>query len=446
MGWQLKTIVLLLCLVAAATNSASRAEVQEADPTSRPTDAEPASPPADAEAAKAAAKRIEAGRAAYAACDLEQAIADFSEALRVAPTAQAYALRGRAHAENGNDSQAWFDFDRAIELDPAQADAFAGRGWLHAMRGEYEPGFAATNEAIRLDPKHGDAYINRAALYRYTGRKDLGQIDDRTARHLDPTALDFRLPKGIFWGEERRDPRQIVAKCDEALRANERNFAAHMNRGFAHYLLNEHQESVEDYTAALHINPTYSQGYNYRGLAYMRLGKNDQAMVDLTKAIRFDPGFKWPYINRGSILSATDPKLALNDLNKALELDPRFNHALRNRMALYFEQRNFDAAIADASALVALTPEDWNYSITGYVCRAQCWLEREDYAAAMADLDETVRRKPSDAKLHAMRAWVYYKWGKLEQAIAEDAEARRLDPRYGRDYRALAEADRDKQN
>ena len=315
------------------------------------------------------------------------------------------------------------------------------------MRGEYEQGFADSNEAIRLNPKHVDAFVNRAALYRYTGRKDLGQIDDLAAKHIEPTALDFRLPRGIFWGEERRDARAIVAKCDEAIRANDRNFAAYMNRGFAHYLLNDHQKSVEDYTAALGLNPTYSQGYNYRGIAFMRLQKNDRAMIDLTKAIDFDPGFKWPYINRGAVWKEKgDTDLALKDINKALELDPRFNHALRNRMALYFEQRNFDAAIADASALVALHSEDWNYSVPGYGCRAQCWFERADYAAAIGDLDEVVRRVPNEARYYALRAWVYYKWGKIEKAVAEDAEARRLDPWYARDYRALAEADRAKQN
>jgi tetratricopeptide (TPR) repeat protein len=448
MVWQNRSIVLLLAVVtSAASDLTPRARADEEIQARQAADTDSAPPSTDPDAAQAAAKCIEAGRAAHAASDLEQAIAKFGEALRLAPSPQAYGLRGRAYAEHGDDSQAWSDFDRAIELDPTQAEAFAARSWLRAMRGEYEQGFADVNEAIRLDPKRAEAYVTRAALFRYTARKELSDADDRSAKRIDPTALEFRLPKGIFWGDPRRDARAIVAKCDEAIKGNERNFAAYMNRGFAHYLLGEHQQSIDDYTAALLLNPTYSQAYNYRATSYMRLLNHAQAIADLSQAIHFDPGFKWPYINRAAAwraLGLSGP--ALEDVSKALVVDPRFNYALRYRMILYIERRNFDAALTDANALLAIQPEDWSYSFWAYYHRAQCWLERMDYAAAISDLDEIVRRTPNDAQFYAARAWVYFKWGKIEEAVAEDAAARRLDPRYGRDYQALAGTDRASQN
>src|SRR5207249_1915716 len=122
----------------ATSDFALRAKGQQAGVARQLTEADSTSEPPPAEAFQSAAKRIEAGRAARMGCDLEQAIVDFSEAIRLAPSAPAYALRGRTYAEHGDDPQAWADFARAIALDPNQADAFASRGWLHAMRGEYE--------------------------------------------------------------------------------------------------------------------------------------------------------------------------------------------------------------------------------------------------------------------------------------------------------------------
>ena len=432
---------LVLVLLAFAVSRASGQEERQGCP---PTDVDPSkAPSANAEVAETVAAQIEAGKVARAACDLEKAIAAFSEALRVAPNAQVYALRGRVHAEHGDDQQAWADFKRAIELDPKQAEAFAGRGWLHAMRGEYDPAVVDSTEAIRLDPKCVDAYVDRAFVYQSTERQGLADADIRTAQEINSKALEFCLPKGVQWSDPRPDARQIVARCDEALKINDRNFTAYLNRGFAHYLLAQHEKSIEDYTAALQINPTYSQGYNYRGLSHFALNNLARAIVDFSASIHFDPTFKWPYVNRAaSWVSLGHSDHALEDLDKAIEIDPQFKHALRNRLGIHVNDHRFDVAILDANSLIAIQPEEWKFSLPAYAYRARCWLGRGDYEASIRDLDVIIRRMPNEAMYYAWRAWVYFLWDKLEQAVADDAAARQIDPRFGRDYRALADARR----
>ncbi len=447
MSWQKRASILVIAFFATSTGrEALRLYGQEACPTKLTAGAEQPLTLGDLVAREAARAKIKAGRFARDACLLERAMALYSDALRLHESAEGYALRGRVYAEHGDDSLAWSDFDRSIGLDPAQVEAHAARGWLHAMRGEYKPAMADLNEAIRLDPKNVGAHVDRAYVYRQIDVKGLSANDLRIAKELDPTALEFRLPKGVQWDDARDDARQIVEQCDEALRTNDRNFAAYLNRGFAHYLLDEQRKAIDDYTAALRLNPSYSQGYNYRGLSWTRLGKNAQAIADCTLAIHFDPSFKWPYVNRGAGWSSFGQyESTVEDLNKALEIDPEFNHALRNRISANVHLRKFDEAIVDSNVLIGIQPEVWRYAFYGYWYRALGWLERREYAAAIADLDELARRIPERAEIFAARAWTYYKWGKLDEAIAEDRIAQQLDARFARDYRAMTAADAAKQ-
>jgi tetratricopeptide (TPR) repeat protein len=52
-----------------------------------------------------------------------------------------------------------------------------------------------------------------------------------------------------------------------------------------------HDRAIEDYTAALRIDPDYAAAYNNRGWVYYRKGLYDQAIEDYTAALRIDPNF-----------------------------------------------------------------------------------------------------------------------------------------------------------
>jgi tetratricopeptide (TPR) repeat protein len=47
--------------------------------------------------------------------------------------------------------------------------------------------------------------------------------------------------------------------------------------------------AIEDFTAALRIDPNYANAYNNRGNAYDDKGMYDRAIEDYTAALRIDP-------------------------------------------------------------------------------------------------------------------------------------------------------------
>jgi tetratricopeptide (TPR) repeat protein len=98
--------------------------------------------------------------------ELDIAIADFSEAIRLDPNNAAfYTNRGWALLGKKEYDKAIADCNEAIRLDPKNAAAYTNRGWALFLTKEYDKAIADCNEAIRLDPKLAEAYTNRAWLW-----------------------------------------------------------------------------------------------------------------------------------------------------------------------------------------------------------------------------------------------------------------------------------------
>ena len=74
------------------------------------------------------------------------------------PTAARYANRGRSYSSLDQDQRAIEDYDKAIELDPNDAEAYSDRGSSYHRLGQNERAIEDYDEAIKLDPDNAEAY------------------------------------------------------------------------------------------------------------------------------------------------------------------------------------------------------------------------------------------------------------------------------------------------
>ncbi len=121
-------------------------------------------------------RALEAGIPAWAALnnrgnekqedgDLEGAIADFTEAVELAPEEHAPLYnRGNARSLAGDTAGAMDDYTAAIELSPAFAPAWQRRGLTKQRRGDLHGALEDLDEAVRLEPDEPSALGERAAL------------------------------------------------------------------------------------------------------------------------------------------------------------------------------------------------------------------------------------------------------------------------------------------
>jgi tetratricopeptide (TPR) repeat protein len=98
--------------------------------------------------------------------DLEAALADLDEAIRIDPAyACGYSNRGRVFALKREFDRAVTDYDTAIRIDPQFALAYNNRGDAFFSKGDINGAMADFNMAIKLDPTLAIAYGNRGFAY-----------------------------------------------------------------------------------------------------------------------------------------------------------------------------------------------------------------------------------------------------------------------------------------
>jgi len=117
--------------------------------------------------------------------EFDKVIADCTEAIRLDPNdAEGYRGRALANREKGNLDGAVADYSEAIRLNPNRAAYYYGRGVVYTKKGDFDKAIADNSEAIRLDPGYAQAYYGRGVLYAEKGDTDKANKDFDQAKQL----------------------------------------------------------------------------------------------------------------------------------------------------------------------------------------------------------------------------------------------------------------------
>lgn len=118
--------------------------------------------------------------------ELDKALASLDAAVRLAPTSAAYALRGTVHYDKGSADQAVADYSEAIRLDPQNGEAFNNRAWIHYRAGRTAEALADADVAVRLLARQAYAWDTRAHIHAALGNREAAISDFRAALAIDP--------------------------------------------------------------------------------------------------------------------------------------------------------------------------------------------------------------------------------------------------------------------
>lgn len=253
--------------------------------------------------------------ALFLASRLDEAIAEFERIWRIqatpAATARedfAWALieRGR-RAYNGGDLPATrADFQRATEINPANARARVNFGAILEMQND-PTGLAVLTEGLALDPREvsgwrrrGDAYVKRRE-YRLA-------IDDFTEA--------LRLQPGLLDGLQ--------------------------GRGYARYQIGDYAGAASDYSALIALKPNHDPSYRMRALARAKSGDMDAAVAD------------WWHLRR--YLEPEKEAQVRADVEEVLQQQPNSVPLLVFSAELYKRNLQYDLAIPHLARAAAADP------------------------------------------------------------------------------------------
>jgi tetratricopeptide (TPR) repeat protein len=177
------------------------------------------------------------------------------------------------------------DYSEAIRLDPRKAIAFNNRGFARWSKGDLDGAIADYNEAIRLDPQFASAFSNRGSA-----RGGKGDLDGEIADCNEAIRLDPRLPKAFnnrgFARWSKGDLDGAIADSSEAIRLDPQFANAFNNRGLARAHKGDLDGAIADYNEAIRLNPQFVVALNNRALARDAKGDTGGARTDRDEAKR----------------------------------------------------------------------------------------------------------------------------------------------------------------
>jgi tetratricopeptide (TPR) repeat protein len=173
--------------------------------------------------------------------------------------------------QSGNVQEALSEYQRAVELDPENADAQNALGLvLHLSFRRPAEAIRAYQKAIEVRPNFSEAKTNLANVH-----LDQGQYDE-AIKLYEQVLNDMLYPTP---------------------------YIAQGNLGWAYYKKGDTDKALENIKAAVTLNPSFCLGFKNLGLIYEQTGKTDEACTQFTHYREQCPEVADAYLREGACLA-----------------------------------------------------------------------------------------------------------------------------------------------
>lgn len=206
-------------------------------------------------------------------------------------------------------------------------------GYEIQAKGNYSGALDSLNKALLLDPQNADALHWRATCFQRLGKLEAANLDFNKAIQSvtnNPKKYDdaYRVLGGIYrdWGKYDRSIHyfELALKELQNRKTPPKDLLAfiYTDRGWTYFLDEQFEKAIDDFSQSIRIDSTYAQiNYCNRGEAYYKLARFEFAMSDLNKAISMDKKDGSAFYYRGKTKQKIgDSKGAALDLSEAAKL------------------------------------------------------------------------------------------------------------------------------
>lgn len=242
------------------------------------------------------------GLVAFQKGDARSAVDLYDKAIKLDPANAQYRFdRARALKAQNRLEAALLAYDKAVALDPAHADAWSGRGNVLRDLGRPEEALDSYGRALQAQPTAAETWTNRGAVLR-----DLERYGDALASYERALALTPGSPEGLYNRAiallDQGRASEALADCEAALTQRPDWADAWSNRGNALRRLKRLDEAVASHDRALALAPDAFDSHYNRALALQDLKRLDQAIAGYDRAIALRPAAVDPPMTRATAL------------------------------------------------------------------------------------------------------------------------------------------------
>jgi adenylate cyclase len=292
---------------------------------------------------------------------------------------------------------------QALALDGSLPAAHALLSNVYYLKQQYDRAIAEGERAIALDPNNADSYANQADVLDFAGRPEDALRAVAQAMRLNPHYPPWYLWELGFAYHLTGRYTDAIATEKEVISRDPNFLPAHNNLAFSYLWQWLSQQSpaaqtLEPAVAAVHRALTLhdSWHWNYIVLGYISLYQRqyEQALAEMERSVSLNPTEAESYAALAEVLSR------MGRTEEALE------------------------AAAQALRLKSFIADDY----LGWVGTA--YAVAGHYEEAQAPLQRYLSRYPNKLDIHLMLAAVYSELGQAAEARAEAAEVLRLNPKF----------------
>jgi eukaryotic-like serine/threonine-protein kinase len=304
--------------------------------------------------------------------NLDLAVAGFNEAIKTDPRfAIAFAGLGEAYFVKYTNSQDkhWLDeasasCTQALRLNDQLAPVHVTIGRINDAGGKHDLALQEFQRALSLEPHNADAMFGIARVYENQGRIKDAEEMFRKASALRPDYWDGHNKLGLFYYRQKRNA-EAIAEFDKVIALTPDNVAGHINKGATYNQDNQPEKAAEALQKAAQLSPSYAI-YANLGQIYYLTGKYDQATQNTEQALKLNDKDYRVWVNLAHSYRFTNRDAdAGNAYSRALPLaedaaktQPQ-DAGLQAQLAeLYAYTSQRDKAVTHAQAALALAPAD----------------------------------------------------------------------------------------
>ncbi len=324
--------------------------------------------------------------------------------------------------------------DKAVELDPENAEAYRNRGLAHAQLRRFEEAEADLAKAIELKDDDEESYSMLATIYLFQ--------DDKEKLPLAVEALTNAIK--YYEPEESSDPKTAVQSY--LLRSDARLKMASDEETPAEEREKLYQQVAEDADAVLEEMPdTFpfsGQALYRKGVALRMQGNYAEAVKAFTDALQLIPAGETAPYNTNALLKRGicwflqgENRLARGDFLLAAASD--YTDPLPHLWTgfTFAEEEDYRSAIDSYGEAINKNP---NFALP-YINRGLAYAALEEYQRAADNFNEAIRVEPTTSEHFAKRGYAYMLMEDYDKAFDSFTLASLYDDENAEVFEAAAE-------
>lgn len=270
-----------------------------------------------------------------------EAVRQFNRALQLnLADAKSINNLGKVLTSQGKPAEAIQDFNHALQLEPDDVKTLNNLGVALADEGKWNDAIQQLNRALQLKPEDASTYYHLGNVFRE--QQDFVDADQNyeQALQINPDFAEALCNYGLALAQQGKWD-DAIRQDEQAIRLKPRFVDALNNLGGAFIAQGEWTDAVQSYQKVLQLTPNDLNALNNLGVALARQGRPDQAIECFDRALQLNPNDPATHNNLGITL-ANEGKLAqaLQHLQEALYLARAQNNvvleeSIRARLKMY---------------------------------------------------------------------------------------------------------------